>query len=142
MQFYSTNDKTNRVSFDVAVRQGLAFDRGLYMPESVPPLPKKFIAQLAKLTLPEIAIEIMRPYVEGHIQDDRLIAICKDAFDFDLPLIEVEPNLFALELYHGPTLAFKDFGSRFMARILGELNADGDHQNTILVATSGDTGYS
>ena len=140
MKYYSTNNQNNRVAFDMAVRQGLAYDRGLYMPEAIPRLEEGFFAGLSDTTLPEIAIEILRPFVKDYINEDRLTAICQDAFDFELPLVELAEGLFALELYHGPTLAFKDFGARFMARILGELNKDGDHQNTILVATSGDTG--
>jgi threonine synthase len=140
MKFYSTNNQDNQVDFDVAVRRGLAFDRGLYMPASIPQLNEEFIKALDKMALPQIAIEILKPFVSGHIADERLEALSYDAFDFNLPLVEVEKNLYALELYHGPTLAFKDFGARFMARTLGELNAGGAHQNTMLVATSGDTG--
>lgn len=140
MEFYSTNNKDNKVQFDMAVRQGLAYDKGLFMPEKIPSLSKEFINGLPHKSLPEIAIEILKPYVADYISDQRLTELCNDAFDFDLPLVEIESDLFALELYHGPTLAFKDFGARFMARVLGELNAEGDHQNTILVATSGDTG--
>lgn len=140
MEFYSTNNKENRVQFDTAVRQGLAFDKGLYMPEHIPVLEQDFFDGLKKKSLPEIAFEILKPFVKNHIADNTLTTLCEDAFSFELPLIEVEPNLYSLELYHGPTLAFKDFGARFMARVLGELNASDENQNTILVATSGDTG--
>lgn len=140
MEFYSTNNTQHRVPFDVAVRQGLAPDRGLYMPATIPVLPGSFWQELKSKTLPEIATTILQPYTGGHFGNDELGKLCAGAFDFDLPLVEVAKNLYALELYHGPTLAFKDFGARFMARTLGALNVGGDYQNTILVATSGDTG--
>jgi len=140
MKFYSTNNNANIVAFDTAVRQGLAYDKGLFMPESIPDLDQEFLANIGNYSLPEVAIEILRPYVQGHISEATLETLCSDAFNFELPLVEVETNVYSLELYHGPTLAFKDFGARFMARVLGELNAGGDQQNTILVATSGDTG--
>ena len=140
MKFYSTNNSENRVTFDVAVRQGLAFDKGLYMPEEIPVLSNDFIETLKNKTLPEIAAGIIKPYLSEHISDKELQVLCEDAFNFELPLVEIEPSLYSLELYHGPTLAFKDFGARFMARVLGKLNAGSDYQNTILVATSGDTG--
>ena len=140
MEFYSTNNKQYRVPFDTAVRLGLAPDRGLFMPGVIPKLETSFINSLHEKSLPEIASTILQPYIEGHLSASKLRELCEDAFNFVLPIVEVEADCYALELYHGPTLAFKDFGARFMARTLGALNAGGDYQNTILVATSGDTG--
>ena len=140
MEFYSTNNVDNRVGFSTAVRQGLAYDRGLFMPEEFPVLDQAFLDTLKERSLPEIAFKILQPFVGEDISAGRLQEICNDAFNFELPIVEIEPDLYSLELYHGPTLAFKDFGARFMARVLGELNSEGDSQNTILVATSGDTG--
>lgn len=140
MRFYSTNNPSIFVDFETAVRRGLAPDRGLYMPETIPVLPGLFFDMLPDLSLPQIAREILYPYVGGAILEDELQSLCEEAFSFDLPLVEVKPGLYSLELYHGPTLAFKDFGARFMARILGHINKAAQTKNTILVATSGDTG--
>lgn len=140
MIFYSTNNKNNRVGIEDAVRHGLAIDKGLFMPSDIPSLPSSFINQLSANTLPEIAFTVLKPFFSEVVTDSELASICQDAFSFDAPLIKVEDNIYSLELYHGPTLAFKDFGARFMARILGHLNKDNQNKNTILVATSGDTG--
>jgi threonine synthase len=140
MNFYSTNNKNNRVDIESAVRHGLAIDKGLFMPSEIQALPISFIDQLAQKTIPEIAFTILRPYFNAVITDIELEGLCQDAFSFEVPLEKVEDNIYSLELYHGPTLAFKDFGARFMARMLEHLNKTSDKKNTILVATSGDTG--
>lgn len=140
MNFYSTNNKNNRVAIESAVRHGLAIDKGLFMPSEIDALPRGFIDQLAHKSIPEIAFTILRPYFHDVITDAELEKLCQDAFSFNVPLEKVEDNIYSLELYHGPTLAFKDFGARFMARMLGHLNKSSEKKNTILVATSGDTG--
>ncbi len=124
-----------------AVRQGLPADNGLFMPKELPLLSEDFYKRLdGGMSLPQIGFEVLQHFVKEAVSDSELKNICDDAFSFKAPLIEVKKNLFALELYHGPTLAFKDFGARFMARLLGRINANSEHKTTILVATSGDTG--
>ena len=140
MKFYSTNSKIHKVELEEAVRAGLPNDGGLFMPEFIPQLPESFIDKLPSLSLPEIGFKILRPFFQSAIPDEILEDICLDAFSFPAPLIQLQENLYTLELYHGPTLAFKDFGARFMARILGHFNSKNKGKNTILVATSGDTG--
>ncbi|MEN8250799.1 MAG: threonine synthase, partial [Bacteroidota bacterium] len=140
MQFYSTNNKSQLVSFKEAVKKGLPEDNGLFMPAVIPQLPKEFFDSLDTLSIPEIGYEILKPFVSEDVPDVVLKDICHDAFSFELPLVNVDENINVLELYHGPTLAFKDFGARFMARVLGYFNAENNSKNTILVATSGDTG--
>ena len=119
---------------------GLPNDEGLFMPVEIPQLSEGFIDKLSELSLPEIGFEILKPFVNEAIPDEVLRQICNDAFSFPAPIVELKENLYSIELYHGPTLAFKDFGARFMSRILGYFNASNNNKNTILVATSGDTG--
>ena len=140
MKFYSTNNKGLAVGLEEAVRQGLPADKGLYMPARIPQLPTAFFNQLPGLSLPEIGFAVLRPYVQAVIPDADLHRLCAAAFAFPAPLTPLDKDVFSLELYHGPTLAFKDFGARFMARLLGYFNAHSRQQNTVLVATSGDTG--
>jgi threonine synthase len=140
MKFYSTNNHNYTVGLEEAVRKGLPHDKGLFMPTDIPHLSAGFINNLSSFTLPEIGIEILRPFVDETVPDEVLRNICTEAFTFPAPLVELKDNLYALELYHGPTLAFKDFGARFMSRLLGYFNASENNRNTILVATSGDTG--
>jgi len=140
MQFYSTNNSDNRVGLEEAVRRGLPADKGLFMPEEIPQLPDSFFERLSSLSIAEIGYEVLRPYVKDVVADNVLAEICNDAFSFALSMPAIKENVYALELYHGPTLAFKDFGARFMARLLGHFNASNNGKNTILVATSGDTG--
>lgn len=141
MKFYSTNNNKKFVDLKSAVRQGLPSDNGLFMPKEVPLLSEDFYKRLdGGMSLPQIGFEVLQHFVKEAVSDSELKNICDDAFSFKAPLIEVKKNLFALELYHGPTLAFKDFGARFMARLLGRINAHSEHKTTILVATSGDTG--
>lgn len=140
MQFYSTNKKVPLVSFKEAVLKGLPDDNGLYMPANVPVFPDEFVQKLPSLSYSEIAYESARLIIEDEIEKNELRNLIEDAFNFDVPLINVQDNIHVLELYHGPTLAFKDFGARFMARVMGHfLKSDGREIN-ILVATSGDTG--
>jgi len=125
------------VDFRTALFRGLAPDGGLYLPEHVPTLPDERIAELADAPLAEIAATVAPLFVED-IPD--LAALCRDAFDFPTPLVDLGDGLFVLELFHGPTLAFKDVGARFMARAMGAYLGEDDASLTILVATSGDTG--
>lgn len=140
MQFYSTNKNVPLVSFKEAVLKGLPDDNGLYMPETIPVFQEGFLQKLSTLSFLEIAYESARLIIEDEIEQAELRNLIEDAFNFDAPLINIHDNIHVLELYHGPTLAFKDFGARFMARIMGHfLKSDGREIN-ILVATSGDTG--
>ncbi len=140
MQFYSTNKKVPLVSFKEAVLKGLPDDNGLYMPASIPVFPGEFVQKLPSLSFSEIAYESARLIIEDEIGQNELRNLIGDAFNFDVPLINVQDNIHVLELYHGPTLAFKDFGARFMARVMGHFLKSDDREINILVATSGDTG--
>jgi len=140
MNYYSLNNKSHKVSFRQAVIEGLAPDRGLYFPESITPLPHSFFADIESLSHEEIAFEAIKQFVGNEIPEDELKRIIAETLCFDFPCIPVEDNVFSLELFHGPTMAFKDVGGRFMSRCLGYFNKDKDIRNTVLVATSGDTG--
>ena len=140
MKYYSTNNKQHYVSLKEAVIQGLAPDNGLYMPERIDALPTAFINSLSKLTFQEIAFEVAHHLIKDDVDKKELERIINHTVAFDAPLVEVENDIYALELFHGPTMAFKDFGARFMARLMSYLNKDEPNLLTILVATSGDTG--
>ncbi|NBC65941.1 MAG: threonine synthase [Bacteroidetes bacterium] len=140
MKFISTNKNSKPVSFLEAMRKGLAPDGGLYMPEEIPVLPDSFWSSLKELSFSEIAFEMAKPYFGGELSDEKLNSVINDAFNFPVPVTPVEENNFVLELFHGPTLAFKDFGARFMARLFSEQARKEQQEVTILVATSGDTG--
>ncbi|MGC4039570.1 MAG: threonine synthase [Flavobacterium sp.] len=140
MQYYSLNNKSHKVSFQQAVVEGLAPDRGLYFPENTTPLPDSFFENIEKLSHNEIALEAIRQFIGDEIPEAELKRIIAETLSFDFPCIPVEDNVFSLELFHGPTMAFKDVGGRFMSRCLGYFNKDKDIKNTVLVATSGDTG--
>ncbi len=139
MNYYSTNKKSNKVSFKQAVIKGLADDKGLYFPENIPPLPKTFFDEIKNLSISEIAYAFLKPYVGNDLSDNELTELLKDALNFDIPLKSIHNNTHTLELFHGPTLAFKDVGARVMARFLSKF-VSGAGKVTILVATSGDTG--
>lgn len=142
MNYYSTNNKSLKVTLAQAVKEGLAPDRGLYMPERIPNIPKAFFNHIGQMTLQEIAFVVASTLFGDDIDSETLKKIVSETLDFDIPLRKIEPNIYALELFHGPTLAFKDVGARFMARILGYIIGN-DTSNTVvnvLVATSGDTG--
>ena len=126
-------------SFTTALFEGLAPNGGLYVPETIEPWSADELARLPRRTLTEIALRALRPFTRGDIDPATLEAVVVDALNFPIPLVEVEPNVFALELFHGPTLAFKDVGARVMARLMASLYR-GDDPLTVLVATSGDTG--
>ena len=140
MNYYSLNNKNTRVSFQEAVIQGLAPDKGLYFPEQIAPLSKSFIESIDNLSNEEIAFEVIRQFVANEIPESELKQIIAETLCFEFPCISVEKNVFSLELYHGPTMAFKDVGARFMSRCLAYFNKGKDMKNTVLVATSGDTG--
>ncbi len=141
MLYKSLNHNAPKVSFEEAVVKGLAPDRGLYFPESINPLPSLFFEQIENLSNEEIAYEAVKQFVGDEIPADELKKIVKETIAFDFPVVEVEKGIYSLELYHGPTLAFKDVGARFMARCLGYFNSQKATQDvTVLVATSGDTG--
>ncbi|MCK5280621.1 MAG: threonine synthase, partial [Cyclobacteriaceae bacterium] len=140
MQFYSTNRKVPSVSFKEAVLKGLPNDNGLFLPEIIPHFSSEFLKELPGLTFHEIAREGARLIIEEEISEKDLKTIIEDAFNFDVPINNVHDNIHVLELFHGPTLAFKDFGARFMARVMGYFLKSDDREINILVATSGDTG--
>lgn len=140
MKFYSTRNSNIRHSFRKAVLNGLAPDGGLYLPERIPPMCSTFIRNLNNREFREVAFEVAYQYTGGEIPIPELRNIVDEAFNFPVPLVQVTDNIYALELFHGPTLAFKDIGARFMARVLGYFVRDDQSKLTILVATSGDTG--
>ena len=140
MKYYSLNNKSHKVNFQKAVVEGLAPDRGLYFPETITPLPDSFFANIEKLTHEEIAYEAIKQFVGDEIPETELKRIITETLCFDFPCVQVEDNVFSLELFHGPTMAFKDVGARFMSRCLGYFNRNDDKHVTVLVATSGDTG--
>ncbi|MCG8184042.1 threonine synthase [Tenacibaculum piscium] len=140
MNYYSLNKKSSNVSFQDAVVNGLAPDRGLYFPESITPLSSDFIKNIDNYSNEEIAYEAIKQFVGDEIPKDVLQNIIKETLSFDFPVVSIEENVATLELFHGPTMAFKDVGARFMARCLGYFNRNNNDQLTVLVATSGDTG--
>ncbi len=140
MKYYSLNNKSHKVSFEQAVVEGLAPDRGLYFPENITTLPDSFFTNIENFSNEEIAFEAIKQFVGEEIPENELKHIIKETLCFDFPCVPVEENVFSLELFHGPTMAFKDVGGRFMSRCLGYFNRDKDIRNTVLVATSGDTG--
>ncbi|MEX0275427.1 MAG: threonine synthase [Flavobacteriaceae bacterium] len=140
MKYHSLNNTAPKVSFKEAVISGIAPDRGLYFPEIITPLPSSFFSGIEKLSKFEIALEAICPFVGDTIPEDILKGILSKVLDFDFPLIPIEENVSTLELFHGPTMAFKDVGARFMAQCLGYFSTANDGEVTVLVATSGDTG--
>ena len=149
MLYYSTNHKAGRATLREAVVRGLAEDKGLYMPEVIKQLPASFWDEMAELTFQEVAYRVADAFFGEDVPADDLRRIVYDTLSFDTPIVEVEPNIYALELFHGPTLAFKDVGARFMARLLQwSLSSlpsptggtGGGSSVNVLVATSGDTG--
>jgi threonine synthase len=126
------------VDFREATLRGQPDDKGLYFPESVTPLPNDLISRLPEMSNADIAFEVIKPYVGDAIDDDSLSRICAETVDFEFPLVPINDRISALELFHGPTLAFKDVGARFMSRCLRHFGSD--RKTVVLVATSGDTG--
>ncbi|MBC5833422.1 threonine synthase [Flavobacterium sp. F372] len=140
MKYYSLNNKLQKISFQEAVIHGLASDKGLYFPEEITPLAASFFDEIENLSNEEIAYQVIQQFVGNEIPELELKAIIKETLCFDFPVVSVEENIYSLELYHGPTMAFKDVGARFMSRCLGYFNKNNNKQVTVLVATSGDTG--
>ncbi len=140
MKYNSLNRRSPEASYREAVIRGIAPDGGLYFPEKIPDFPSGFIERIRQLSPVEIAMEAMKPYVEGEIPGDILEGILSEVLDFEFPLVPIDKGISSLELFHGPTMAFKDVGARFMALSLGYFFRDTDGEVTVLVATSGDTG--
>ena len=141
MKYYSTNHQAPLATLREAVVKGLAGDRGLYMPETIKTLPKEFFDGIEKLSFQEIACTVADAFFGEDVEADALREIVCDTLAFDCPVVQVEENIYSLELFHGPTLAFKDVGARFMARLLQYfIRQEGNETVNVLVATSGDTG--
>ena len=140
MKFRSTNSPSTKVSFMDALREGLAPDGGLYLPSEMPIRNNLFWESLHKLSFADIAFEMARPFLKGELSDQDLREITAEAFDFPVKMVELSQQEYILELFHGPTLAFKDFGARFMARLYSKVAQHQGEEITILTATSGDTG--
>ena len=141
MKYYSTNHQSPVASLEEAVVKGLASDKGLFMPEAVKMLPEEFYDNIEHLSFQEIAYRVADAFFGEDVPADTLKQIVYDTLSFDVPAVKVKDNIYSLELFHGPTLAFKDVGGRFMARLLGYfIKKEGQKQVNVLVATSGDTG--
>ncbi len=140
MKYYSLNKKAPKATFENAVVKGLAPDKGLYFPEKITPLPSSFFETIKDKSNTEIAFEAIKQFIIPEIPEDILKTIVEDTLNFDFPVVEINKSISTLELFHGPTMAFKDVGARFMARCLGYFNKKNPNEVTVLVATSGDTG--
>ncbi|QMU64541.1 MAG: threonine synthase [Flavobacteriaceae bacterium] len=140
MHYYSLHNTSLRTSFKEAVINGIAPDKGLYFPESIAPLPEDFIQNISSFSNEEIAFEVIQPFVGDEIPADVLKTIIAKTISFDFPVVPVKNNIATLELFHGPTMAFKDVGAKFMAACLEYFNRDNPDKIIVLVATSGDTG--
>lgn len=141
MKYYSTNGKAPLASLHEAVVKGLAADKGLYMPDVIKRMPDEFFDEIGSLDFQEIAYRVADAFFGEDVPADTLRRIVYDTLSFDVPAVELKENIYTLELFHGPTLAFKDVGARFMARLLGYfIQQEGQEQVNVLVATSGDTG--
>jgi threonine synthase len=140
MLYYSLNNPSAKVTFKEATIRGQAPDKGLYFPETIPTLPKTFFDNIGQYSREEIAFQVIRPFTGDTLPEAELRRIVAETINFDFPLIPVTENTWSLELFHGPTLAFKDVGARFMSRCLGYFVRGNDRPVTVLVATSGDTG--
>ena len=139
MRYLTTRGEAPAVDFRTALFNGLAPDGGLYVPETIEPWNESEIARLPRRTLTEIGLRVLRPFTRGELDAATLEAVVVEALNFPIPLVPIEPDVFALELFHGPTLAFKDVGARVMARVMAAMHT-ADDPLTVLVATSGDTG--
>ncbi len=140
MKYYSTNGNAPLASLEKAVVKGLAEDRGLYMPEHIKPLPKEFFDNIENMSFHDIAFTVAQAFFGEDVPEDDLRKIVCDTLAFDVPAVKVTDDIYSLELFHGPTLAFKDVGARFMARMLQHFLKKGSGEVNVLVATSGDTG--
>jgi threonine synthase len=141
MRYYSTNKKTPEVSLQEAVVKGLASDKGLFMPKEIKRLPNDFFEHIEDFSFQKIAYKVADAFFGEDVPADKLKQIVYETLNFDVPLVQITDNIYSLELHHGPTLAFKDVGARFMARLLEYfIKKEGDGNINVLVATSGDTG--
>ncbi|QTE21649.1 threonine synthase [Polaribacter cellanae] len=140
MNYYSLHRKSPNTTFKNAVVQGLAKDRGIYFPETITPLSKDFIENIENYTNQEIAFEVIKQFVGDEIPTSTLKEIIEETVSFDFPVVKITDNIASLELFHGPTMAFKDVGAKFMAKCLEYFNQGNNKEVTVLVATSGDTG--
>ena len=141
MQYYSTNGKAPLATLEVAVVRGLAPDKGLYMPQEIRPLPQEFFDNIENMSFQEMSYQVAHNFFGDDVDAESLREIVFDTLAFETPIVKVEDNIYSLELFHGPTLAFKDVGARFMARLLRYfIKREGKEQVNVLVATSGDTG--
>lgn len=140
MKFYSTNNPSHKVDLKEAVIRSLPADNGLYMPETLTPLPDSFWQKWRTLSFADLGFEVARHFFQDALPESDLREIVTDAINFDAPIVPLTDSSYVLELFHGPTLAFKDFGARFMARLMAYLTKDDDQELVVLVATSGDTG--
>ena len=140
MKYYSLNNSSPKVSFKNAVQNGIAPDRGLYFPESITPISQDFINNISNYSNEEIAFEVIKQFVGDEIPTTILKEIIKKTIPFDFPVVNLDENIGSLELFHGPTMAFKDVGAKFMSQCLEYFNLNTSEENTVLVATSGDTG--
>ena len=140
MNYFSLNNNAPIATFETAVRKGLAPDKGLYFPEHIEPLEASFLDSIENYSDAEIAFQSIKQFICPEIPEYELKQIISETLSFDFPVLEIEEGISTLELFHGPTMAFKDVGARFMARCLGYFNKDNNEEVTVLVATSGDTG--
>jgi threonine synthase len=140
MKYYSTNDAAHRVNLAEAIFRGLPPDNGLYLPERIDPLPRSFFVELPKLSFTEISFRVASQLIGESVPEADLRRIIGGAINFPAPVIGLDDHTYILELFHGPSLAFKDFGARFMARLMAHFNREEERDLNILVATSGDTG--
>jgi len=140
MRYYSLNNSSPLTSFKKAVQNGIAPDRGLYFPEKITPISKDFITNISDYSNEEIAYEVIKQFIGDEIPTTILKEIIKKTISFDFPVVNLDENIGSLELFHGPTMAFKDVGARFMSQCLEYFNQNKTEDITVLVATSGDTG--
>ncbi|HSF44532.1 MAG TPA: hypothetical protein VLA58_00935, partial [Chitinophagaceae bacterium] len=140
MKYYSLNKVAGEADFREATILGQAPDKGLYFPEVIPQHPFTSVESLKGLSPVEIGLQVMKPYVDPSIPGEDLRKIVAETLSFEIPLVRINENIYSLELYHGPTLAFKDVGARFMSRCLGYFSKEKKEKIVVLVATSGDTG--
>lgn len=140
MQYYSTNNPAHKVSLKEAVIKGLAPDQGLYMPESIPVMPDSFFEKLPSMSFQEIGYAVIGALFEEDLNEGQIRDLVDHTLVFDAPLVKVEEDIYSLELFHGPTLAFKDFGARFCSKLMSMLMEGEERKVRVLVATSGDTG--
>lgn len=140
MQYFSTNRSTPKADFRTATLKGQPDDNGLYFPETIPQLSADFLNSFHEMPNEQIAYQTIKPYIGDTIDEETLLNICKETVDFSFPLVEISDRVSTLELFHGPTLAFKDVGARFMSRCLRHFSQERKEKTIVIVATSGDTG--